>query len=70
LTGVYISVYHRTVTGNEFKRWLASRGCTFEEGTKHTKVYHEGKYTLLPRHGSREVKKGTAEGVKRKLGLK
>lgn len=58
------------MTGNEFKRWLASRGCTFEEGTKHTKVFYEGKCTLLPRHGSREMKTGTAEGVKKKLGLK
>jgi len=58
------------VTGNEFKRRLASRGCTFEEGTKHTKVLYKGKWTMLPRHGSQEVKTGTAEGIKRKLGLK
>lgn len=24
---------------SEFKRWLAAQGCTFENGTKHTKVY-------------------------------
>ncbi len=70
MTSVYISVYYGSVTGNEFKRWLASRGCTFEEGTKHTKVFYRGQWTMLPRHGAKEMKTGTAEGIKKKLGLK
>jgi len=58
------------VTSNELKRWLASRGCTFEEGAKHTKVFYRGEWSLLPRHGAKELKTGTVEGIKRKLGLK
>lgn len=58
------------VTANQFKRWLAERGCTFEEGTKHTKVMCRGRFTFLPRHPSRELKAGLVEGVKKRLGLK
>jgi len=58
------------VTSNELKRWLAAQGCTFEEGTKHTKVFRRGKVTLLPRHGPKELPKGTIVGIKRSLGLK
>ena len=58
------------MTGNELKRWLASRGCTFEEGTKHTKVFFEGKYTLLPRHGAKELPTGTVRSIQKELGLK
>jgi len=58
------------VTGNELKRWLAVRGCTFEEGAKHTKVFYKGRFTLLPRHGPKELKTGTVEGIKKRLGIK
>jgi mRNA interferase HicA len=67
---VYRSVYHGTVTSNELKRWLASRGCTFEEGTKHTKVLYKGKSTMLPRHGPKELPTGTVRGIRKALGLK
>lgn len=70
MTGVYISVYYWSVTSNELKRWLASRGCTFEEGTKHTKVFFKDMHTLLPRHGAKELPTGTVRGIKRDLGLK
>ncbi|HEV2687810.1 MAG TPA: type II toxin-antitoxin system HicA family toxin [Bryobacteraceae bacterium] len=58
------------MTSNELKRWLGAQGCTFEEGTKHTKVFYRGRFTLLPRHGRKELKTGTVEGIKKKLGLK
>jgi mRNA interferase HicA len=58
------------VTSNQLRRWLAARGCTFEEGTKHAKVFHKDKATLLPRHGSKELPSGTVEGIKKALGLK
>jgi len=58
------------LTSNQFKRWLAARGCIFEEGTRHTKVFFKGEFTFLPRHGSKELKTGLIEGIKRKLGLK
>jgi mRNA interferase HicA len=63
-------VYYRIATGNRLKRWLPARGCTFEEGSKHIKVFHRGKGTLLPRHGSKELPTGTVESIKRALGLK
>jgi mRNA interferase HicA len=63
-------VNYRIVTGNQLKRWLAARGCTFEDCPKHIKVFHRGKGTLLPRHGSKELPTGTVERIKRALGLK
>lgn len=55
---------------SEFRRWLAEQGARFEEGTNHTKVYLNGKQTLLPRHPSKDLKKGTREGILKRLGLK
>jgi mRNA interferase HicA len=63
-------VYYRVVTSNQLKRWLAGRGCTFEEGSKHIRVFYRGRATLLPRHGSKELPTGTVEGIKKELGLK
>jgi mRNA interferase HicA len=51
-------------------KWLESQGATFKNGTKHLKVYCNDKQTILPRHPSQELKKGTVEGVKKQLGLK
>ena len=34
----------------EFKKWLKSRGVNFQEGSKHSKLYFEGRQTTLPRH--------------------
>ena len=62
LTAVHRCVNYRIVTGNQLKRWLAARGCT--------RVFHRGKGTLLPRHGSKELPTGTGESIKRALGLK
>jgi mRNA interferase HicA len=54
----------------QFKKWLADRGATFEPGKGgHLKVYLNGKRSVLPM-GSGEMKKGTAEGIKKQLGLK
>ncbi len=53
---------------NEFVRWLASLGATFKEGSSHTKVFLNGKQTVIPRHT--ELKKGTVEGIKKQLNLK
>ena len=54
---------------SEFKRWLADQGCTFKEGGNHTKVYLNGKQTVLGRHPGKEIKKGTLEAIKKALGL-
>lgn len=55
---------------SEFVRWLSQHGATFKEGSKHLKVYLNGRQTHLPRHTSAELKTGLVEGVKKQLGLK
>lgn len=55
---------------SEFVRWLKDRGATFKDGSKHMKVYLNGKQTIIPRHGSQELKTGLVEGIKKQLGLK
>lgn len=59
-----------TVKQSEFLRWLKSQGVTVENGTKHLKLYYNGKISHLPRHPAQELKKGLVEGVKKQLGLK
>lgn len=55
---------------SEFVKWLTQQGATFKNGTKHLKVYLNGKQTHLPRHPATELKTGLVEGVKKQLGLK
>ena len=55
---------------SEFKRWLASQGATFKDGSKHLKVFLNGQISHLPRHPSAELKTGLIEGVKKQLRLK
>jgi mRNA interferase HicA len=39
----------------KFKRQLASLGAQFVEGSNHTKVYLNGRQTILTRHGSQDM---------------
>ncbi|MBB5508185.1 mRNA interferase HicA [Paraburkholderia sp. JPY681] len=55
---------------SEFKRWLAEQGATFKEGAGHTKVYLNGKQSVLSRHLSKELKEGTRREILKQLGLK
>lgn len=55
---------------SEFVRWLADQGATFKDGSKHLKVFMNGKLSHLPRHPSADLKTGLVEGVKKQLGLK
>jgi mRNA interferase HicA len=58
------------VKSSEFKRWLAAQGATFTPGKgSHLRVALNGKISILPMH-SKDLKKGTVEGVKKQLGLK
>jgi len=53
----------------EFKRWLSKQGATFEPGKgSHLKVSPSGKSSILPMH-AKDLKKGTAEGIKKQMGL-
>lgn len=60
----------RRVNSNEFKRWLAKQGATFQT-TKgsHLKIFLNGRQSVIPMH-SAELKTGTVEGIKKQLGLK
>ncbi len=55
---------------SEFKRWLASKGVTFAEGSNHTKAYYNGKQSTLPRHPSKELREDTRQNILKQLGLK
>jgi len=55
---------------SEFKRWLKKQGATFKQGSKHTKVYLNGKFTTLPRHPSHEIGEGLRLKIIEQLGLK
>lgn len=58
----------------EFKRWLAKRGCSFEThkgGSGHLTVRLGKKRSQLPMHGGRkELGKGLMKKIKRDLGLR
>jgi mRNA interferase HicA len=55
---------------SEFKRWLAAQGAKFTPGKgSHLRVELNGRLSILPMH-SKDLKKGTIEGIKRQLGLK
>jgi mRNA interferase HicA len=59
-----------SMNSNEFKRWLAKRGATFQVGRgSHLKVFLNGRQSVLPMHAT-ELKTGTVEGIKKQLGLK
>ncbi len=56
------------VKSSEFKRWLAAQGATFTPAKgSHFRVELNGKLSILH---SKDLKKGTVEGIKKQLGLK
>jgi mRNA interferase HicA len=57
------------LTASELKRKLRKLGCTFEEGTRHTKVFHYGLVSQIPRHPSAEIKTGTLKAILKQLGI-
>ena len=61
------------MNSNQFKAWLRQQGCTFETksgGSGHLVVRLGSRKSEIPMHGSKELKKGLVEGVKKQLGLK
>lgn len=44
-------VYSERVNANQFRRFLAKQGCTFEEGKRHTIVRLGSRMAALPPHG-------------------
>ncbi|WP_374258317.1 type II toxin-antitoxin system HicA family toxin [Aquabacterium sp.] len=55
---------------SEFRRWLESQGVRIENGTKHWKLYLNGRQTTLPRHPSQELTEGLRQAILKQLGLK
>jgi mRNA interferase HicA len=54
---------------SEFRRWLESQGVVVKEGSRHCKLYFQGKQSVLPRHPSKELKEGTRRAILKQLGL-
>lgn len=58
------------MNSSQFRRYLASKGCTFEEGKRHTIVRLGDKMTTLPRHGGRkQLGTGLMNAIKKALGI-
>lgn len=59
------------MNSKQFKKWLAELGATFQPGNGgHLKVFLNGRQTVLPMHGSKEIGKGLEHKIKKDLGLK
>ncbi len=54
---------------SEFARWLKSQGVIFKQGTKHTKLFLDGKQSTLPRHAA-EINDQLRKAIIKQLGLK
>lgn len=55
---------------SEFKRWLRAQGATFHNGRgSHLHVTIEGRSTVIPFHGSKEIPQPLANAIKKQLGL-
>ena len=65
-------LYRSFVTSQEFKRYLAKLGCTFEPGRGgHLIVRRDGKFSVLPMHGkNKELGTGLVNAIKKQLGLR
>lgn len=55
---------------SEFLRWLKSQGVEISQGSKHIWLEYNGKCAAMPRHPSHEMPTGTAQVIKKQLGLK
>jgi mRNA interferase HicA len=56
---------------SEFKRWLSKQGATFTPGKgSHHRVELNGKSSVFPDHGAKEIGTGLVAKIKKDLGLK
>lgn len=62
--------YGESVKQSEFKRWLARHGATFSEGSKHTKIYVNGRQSVMPRHPSAELGESLRRLIVRQLAIR
>lgn len=54
----------------EFLRWLIDREVMIKDGTKHIKLYYNGRQSTLPRHPSKELSNGLVYSIKKQLNIK
>lgn len=59
---------------NEFRRWLEARGVIFissRGGSSHFKIQApNGRQTIFPNHGAKEIGEGLRREIIKQLGLK
>jgi mRNA interferase HicA len=56
---------------SESRKWLKDNGATFKKAKgSHFKVYLNGRQTIFPDHGAKEIGKGLVEKIKKDLDLK
>jgi mRNA interferase HicA len=59
------------LNSKELLKYLQELGATFQQGKgSHVKVFLNGKQSVIPIHGSRELAKGTEAIILKQLGLK
>ncbi len=64
------SGYHWAVKASELRRWLKKQGCSVVEESKHTRIVLGLKISRMPRHPSKDIKKGALQSILGDLGLK
>ncbi|MBC3385068.1 type II toxin-antitoxin system HicA family toxin [Pseudomonas brassicacearum subsp. neoaurantiaca] len=56
---------------SEFRRWLKAQGVEFQPGKgSHFKVSLNGRSTVFPDHGAKEMGEGLRKSIIKQLGLK
>jgi mRNA interferase HicA len=58
---------------SDFRKWLKQRGATFtahKSGSSHFRVSLNGRETIFPYHGAKEIGKGLVQKIKRDPGIK
>lgn len=58
---------------SEFRKWLEKHGAEFQahrSGSSHFRVTLNGKTTIFPYHGSKEIGTGLVHKIKKDLGIK
>lgn len=59
------------MNSKQMRQWLEQQGATFAPGKgSHLKVFLNGRQSVLPMHGKKELGKGLEAAIKRQLGLK
>ncbi|WP_198223701.1 hypothetical protein [Snodgrassella sp. W8158] len=53
----------------QFVRLLHSLKVIIKDGTKHLKLYHNGKQATLPRHPGKEISNRLIDIIKKQLGI-